>query len=145
VPASTKDRAVTSNSHRHPDEAKRSRSPGKPVPTLLLALTGVAAFAVPASAQNFFAGTFSVMPHRLILGSAPSPTPEDLCVYGSTELHCYTDATKKERRRFIPDPIYRGHFRELRPGDDKLIEDQIRAQKQVGREIFGLQSQQNPF
>jgi hypothetical protein len=145
VATNNQDRASTSDSCSHPDDMKRFRAPGKPVSALLLALLGIAGFAEPASAQNFFAGTFSVMPHRLILGSAPSPTPEDLCVYGSTELHCYTDTTKKERRRFIADPIYRGHFRELRPGDEKLIEDQIRAQRQVGREIFGLQSQQSPF
>jgi hypothetical protein len=127
------------------DEAKRFRSPGKPVSTLLLALTGVAAFAVPASAQNFFTGTTNDMPFQLVLGSAPSPKPADLCVYGSTELHCYTDITKIERRRFIADPVYPGHFREVRPGDDKLIEDQLRAQKQVPREIFGLSSQQSGF
>ena len=38
--------------------------------------------------NNFFAGMTDGMPHKLLLGSAPSPTPDDLCVYGSNEPHC---------------------------------------------------------
>jgi hypothetical protein len=64
-----------------------------------------------------------------MLGSAPSPTPDDLCAHGSAEQHCYADAGRKERRRFIPDPDFPGHYREIRPGDDKVVERLIRAQE----------------
>lgn len=96
--------------------------------------------------QNYFGGpgvqipgqTFGQtwdMPHARLLGSAPNPTPDDLCVYGSMQQHCYTDATQKERRRFIPNPDWPGHYREIRPGDDKVIEEMIRAQ-QLTRQRF---------
>jgi hypothetical protein len=57
------------------------------------------------------------MPQPRLLGSPPSPTPNDLCNCGLTQQHCYVDA-KKERRRFVPDPDWPGHYREFRPGDD---------------------------
>jgi len=69
------------------------------------------------------------MPHPLMLGSAPSPTPDDLCAHGSVEQHCYVDAARTERRRFIPDPDLPGHYREIRTGDDKVVERMIRAQE----------------
>jgi hypothetical protein len=115
------------------------------VSPLLPALGLIGAIAAPASAQNFFAGTTTDMPYQLVLGSAPSPKPTDMCVYGSTELHCYTDATRNERRRYIPDPKDPGHFREIRPGDEKLIDDQNRAKKQAGHEIFGLGAELSGF
>ncbi len=88
---------------------------------------------------NFFAGVTGGMPHKLLLGSAPSPSPEDLCVYGSTELHCYTGSSRKERRQYIADPVNPGHFREVRPGDEKIVEDQIRTEKLVRHSLFWLE------
>jgi len=106
----------------------------------------ISCIAGPVWCQNYFTGQMSIpgqssgqtwdMPHPLLLGSAPSPTPDDLCVSGSTQRHCYVDPTTKERRRFIPDPDLPGHYRELRPGDDKIIENMLRAQK-LTRQSFG--------
>jgi hypothetical protein len=98
----------------------------KPVSPLLLAVSLIGVIAEPASAQ-YFGGQTYTMPYKLLLGSAPNPTPDDLCVWGSEEDHCYTNTTRSERRRYIPDPKNRGHFREVRPGDDKLIEGQLNA------------------
>ena len=109
----------------------------KPVSPLLLAISLVSVNAEPASAQ-YFGGQTVTMPYKLLLGSAPNPTPEDLCVWGSEESHCYADSTRNERRRYIPDPMNRGHFREVRPGDDKLIEGQLKAQKQLPHEFIPL-------
>jgi hypothetical protein len=112
---------------------------------LLLAATIASAITQPAFSQsaNYFFGRQDepgASPHGMMLGSAPSPKPADLCVAGSTADHCYTDATKTKRKIFVPDfdNPSPGHYREYRPGDEKLIADQIRAQKQVGREIFRL-------
>jgi hypothetical protein len=68
------------------------------------------------------------MPHRLLLGSAPSLSPDDFCaLYLSNQAHCYADSTMKERRKYIPNPKQPWHYREIRPGDEKLIEDQLKA------------------
>ena len=88
---------------------------------------------------GYFAGMTNGMPHKLLLGSAPSPTPDDLCVYGSDAPHCFTDASGKERKRFIADPLNSGHFREIRPGDEKIVEGQIRAEKLVRQHLFWLE------
>jgi len=79
------------------------------------------------------------MPHKLLLGSAPSPTPDDLCVYGSPEQHCYSDSLRKQRRQYIADPLNPGHFREVRTGDDKIVENQIRAEKVIHSQLFWLE------
>jgi hypothetical protein len=122
----------------------RRRSGRLLLPLLAIALTN--AIPEPAFSQsaNWFMGSpvsgeFSEAPFQM-LGSAPSPTPEDLCAAGSTAPHCYTDASKTERKKFVPDfsRANPGHYREYRPGDEKLIEDYIRARKQVAREHFRL-------
>ena len=95
--------------------------------------------ALSTSPNNFFAGMTGGMPHRLLLGSAPSPTPDDLCVYGSNEPHCFTDPSRKERRQYIADPVNPGHFREVRPGDEKIVENQIRTEKLIHQSLFWLE------
>ena len=86
--------------------------------------------------NNYFAGMMGSMPHRLLLGSAPNPTPHDLCVYGSTAPRCYTDASRKQRRQYIADPDHPGHFREVRPGDEKIVEQQIRTEKLIHHSLL---------
>ncbi len=95
--------------------------------------------APPSNPNNFFAGLTAGMPHRLLLGSAPSPTPDDLCVYGSIQQHCYTDASRKERKKYIADPVDPGHFREMRPGDAKIVEAQIRTEMLIHGSLFWLE------
>lgn len=92
-----------------------------------------------AKPNNYFAGMTGGMPHKLLLGSAPDPTPDDLCVYGSTAPHCYTDRSRTQRRQYIADPVYPGHFRELRPGDEAIVEAQIRAEKLIHSQLFWLE------
>ena len=111
------------------------------LPLLVITVTNAAAQITPS--DNFFFGlpnTPGASPHSAMLGSAPSPTPADLCVYGSGAEHCYTDATKTKRKIFVPDlsAPNPGHYREYRPGDEKLIEDFIKSRKQVAREHFRL-------
>ena len=93
----------------------------------------------PSNPNNFFAGMTAGMPHRLLLGSAPDPTPDDLCVYGSNQQRCYTDPSRKERRQYIADPANPGHFREVRPGDEKIVENQIRTEKLIHQSLFWLE------
>jgi hypothetical protein len=88
---------------------------------------------------GYFAGMTNGMPHKLLLGSAPTPTPDDLCVYGSNALHCFTDSSRQERRRYIADPLLPGHFREVRPGDEKIVEGQIRTEKLVRQHMFWME------
>ncbi len=92
-----------------------------------------------ANATNPFAGLTSSMPHKLMLGSAPTPTPDDLCVYGSVAPHCYTDAARQHRKQYIADPVNLGHFREMRPGDDKIIANQILTQLLIRGSLFWLE------
>ena len=79
------------------------------------------------------------MPHRLLLESAPSPTPDDLCVYGSNQQCCFTDPPRQERRQYIGDPANPGHFREVRPGDEKIVENQIKTEKLIHQSLFWLE------
>ena len=118
----------------------RLRRRSKLLLTALLVITITDSLAQPAFSQaiNYFSGSRPDLPYAMMVGSAPSPTPDDLCAAGATSEHCYTDATKTQRKRFVPNPKIPGHYREYRPGDDKLIENQIKARRQVGREIFGL-------
>ena len=80
----------------------------------------------------------SDLPHPLMLGSAPTPTPDDLCARGSTQERCYTDSSRKERRHFIPDPAWPGHVREIRPGDEKIVERLIKTQQLMSYQKFQL-------
>jgi len=94
----------------------------------------------PASVPtSYFGGNTGGMPHKLLLGSAPSPTPDDLCAYGSGAERCFTDSSRKGRRLFIADPLNPGHFRETRPGDDKIVEHQIQMEKLVRQHLFWLE------
>jgi len=88
---------------------------------------------------GYFAGMSNAMPHKLLLGSAPSPTPNDLCAYGSDALRCFTDSSRKERRHYIADPLQPGHFREVRPGDEKIVENQIQAEKLARQHMFWME------
>jgi hypothetical protein len=92
----------------------------------------------PAMPSSYFGGGGG-MPHKLLLGSAPTPTPDDLCVYGSDAVRCFTDSSRQERRHFIADPHLPGHFREVRPGDDKIVEQQILAEKLARQHMFWLE------
>ena len=92
-----------------------------------------------ANATNPFAGLTSNMPHKLMLGSAPTPTPDDLCVYGSVEPHCYTDAVRQLRKQYIADPANPGHFREMQSGDEKIIANQILTQQLIRGSLFWLE------
>jgi hypothetical protein len=92
-----------------------------------------------ANPNNYFAGMTAGMPHRLLLGSAPDPTPDDLCVYGSTAPRCYTDPTRKQRRQYIAHPVNPGHFREVRPGDENIVEAQIRTERLIHSHLFWLE------
>jgi hypothetical protein len=88
---------------------------------------------------GYFAGMTNGMPHKLLLGSAPSPTPDDLCAYGSDAVRCFSDSSRKDRRHFISDPLQPGHFREVRPGDEKIVEGQIRAEKLARQHMFWME------
>ena len=60
-------------------------------------------------------------------------------MYGSNQPHCFTDASRTERKRFIADPLQPGHFREVRPGDEKILEGQILAEKLIRQHLFWLE------
>jgi hypothetical protein len=90
-------------------------------------------------ATGYFAGMTNGMPHKLLLGSAPSPTPDDLCAYGSDALRCFTDSSRQERRHYIADPLQPGHFREVRPGDEKIVENQLQAEKLARQHMFWME------
>ena len=61
--------------------------------------------------------------HKLLPGSAVTPTPDDLCAIGDTDAaRCFTDATRKVRKDYVLDEK-KGHYHEFRPGlDDKPAE-----------------------
>jgi hypothetical protein len=109
-------------------------------------VAAVSWIAEPAFGQSTFPGipipdqlgAVPDLPHPLMLGSAPTPTPDDLCARGSTQQHCYTDSSKKDRRHFIADPAWPGHFREIRPGDEKIIEHLISTQHLMNYQKFQL-------
>ena len=63
--------------------------------------------------------------HKLLTGSAATPTPDDLCAIGDGAAdHCYTDATRQVRRDYVLNEKT-GHYHEFRPGlDDKTVKDQ---------------------
>ena len=110
-------------------------------PSSLLSPLGYPGTPAPpiTNATNPFAGLTSNMPHKLMLGSAPTPTPDDLCVYGSIEPHCFTDAARQQRKQYISDPGNMGHFREMRPGDEKIIANQILTQQLIRGSLFWLE------
>ena len=58
--------------------------------------------------------------HKLLPGSAATPTPDDLCAIGDTDAdRCFTDASRKVRKDYVLDEK-QGHYHEFRPGvDDK--------------------------
>ena len=60
--------------------------------------------------------------HKLLPGSAASPTPDDLCAIGDSDNdHCFTDATHQTRKDYVLDEK-KGHYHEFRPGlDDKAV------------------------
>ena len=62
--------------------------------------------------------------HKLLPGSAATPTPDDLCAIGDSDNdHCFTDATRQVRKDYVLDEK-KGHYHEFRPGlDDKAAEN----------------------
>jgi hypothetical protein len=89
-----------------------------------IALWITSVLAAPAFA-NWFDGSslYLAAGHKLLVGSASSPTPNDLCAIGeSNSNRCYTDATRKVRKEYV---LKYGHYQEDRPGlDDKSVENQ---------------------
>ena len=71
------------------------------------------------SSQHLAAG------HKLLVGSTPGPTPEDLCAIGDTDAaRCYTDAARNVRKDYVLNEKS-GHYHEFRPGlDDKAVGSQ---------------------
>ena len=63
--------------------------------------------------------------HKLLPGSAPTPTPDDLCAIGDTDAgRCFTDATRQVRKDYVLDEKH-GHYHEFHPGlDDKAATSQ---------------------
>ena len=91
-----------------------------------LGLSIASAVAAPAFA-NWFDGSslHFAAGHKLLLGSALSPTPDDLCAIGRSNAdHCFTDATRTERKIYVLNEK-RGHYREVRAGvDEKAVASQ---------------------
>jgi hypothetical protein len=71
------------------------------------------------SSLHFAAG------HKLLPGSARTPTPDDLCAIGDSDNdRCFTDATRQVRKDYVLDGK-QGHYHEFRPGlDDKAAGNQ---------------------
>ena len=100
--------------------------------TVGVALWVTSVLAAPAFANWFdgsslhFAGG-----HKLLIGSAPPPTHEDLCAVGDSNAdRCYTDATHKVRKVYVLNEKTL-HYHEAGPRlDDKPLVEQ--AIKPVG-------------
>jgi len=91
-----------------------------------MALWITSVLAAPAFANWFDGSSLRLAEgHKLLIGSATPPSPDDLCAIGDSEAdHCYTDATRKIRKDYVLNEK-RGHYQEVRPGpDDKAVENQ---------------------
>src|SRR5262249_44696460 len=81
------------------------RNPGGDMKLIVvgIGLSIATALAAPAFA-NWFDGSslHFAAGHKLLLGSAVSPTPDDLCAIGRSKAdRCYTDATRTVRKAYV--------------------------------------------
>src|SRR5215471_16000170 len=94
--------------------------------TVGVALWITSVLAAPAFA-NWFDGSSVHLAggHKLLIGSATAPTPDDLCAIGDSNAdHCYTDATHKVRKEYVLNERT-WHYQEVRLRlDGKLLEEQ---------------------
>ena len=91
-----------------------------------MALWITSVFAAPAYANWFDGSSLRLAAgHKLLVGSATTPSPDDLCAIGDSEANrCYTDATHKVRKDYVLNEK-RGHYQEVPPGlGDKPVENQ---------------------
>ena len=63
--------------------------------------------------------------HKLPIGAASTPSPDDLCAIGDSDAdRCYTDAARKVRKDYVLNEKS-GHYQEARPdGDGKSVANQ---------------------